>query len=78
MVLASGDPITAGAVLTDNGAVVGVSNVFGGASAYTAAVGETSIRFPGRTVVGWEAGEDLLAAEAAGFRAIGDLRVWVR
>ena len=78
VVLASGDPITAGAVLTDAGAVIGVSNVFGGASAYSAVVGEAARRFPGRTVVGWEAGEDLAAAEAAGFRAIGDLRVWVR
>ena len=78
VVLASGDPITAGAVLTDAGAVVGVSNVFGGASAYDSIVDEAARRFPGRTVVGWEAGEDLPAAEAVGFRAIGDLRVWVR
>jgi hypothetical protein len=78
VVLAVGDPVTAGAVLTDAGAVVGVSNVFGGASAYDSAVVEAARRFHGRTLVGWETGDDLAAARAAGFRALGAVRVWVR
>ena len=78
MALAGGDPFVAGAVLTDSGDVVGVSNVFGGASAYDAVTAEAARRFPGRTLVGWETGDDLADATAAGFRAIGDLRVWVR
>ncbi|MDR6905306.1 hypothetical protein J2X63_000992 [Agromyces sp. 3263] len=78
VVLAGGDPLTHGAVLTDAGDVVGLSNVVGEASAYRAAAAEAASRFPGRIVVGWEAGEDLATATAAGFTAIGDLRVWLR
>jgi hypothetical protein len=78
VVLAGGEPLTHAAVLTDAGDVVGLSNVVGGPSAYRAAVADAAIRFPGRTVVGWEAGEDLATAMTAGFVAIGDLRVWIR
>ena len=34
-------------------------------------------RFPGRWLVGYEHGDDLEAALAGGFTAVGDLRVWV-
>ena len=34
-------------------------------------------RFPGRPLVGYEHGHDLESAVAGGFRAVGDLRVWV-
>ncbi len=33
--------------------------------------------FPGRPLVGYEQGDDLEAALAGGFTAVGDLRVWV-
>ena len=33
--------------------------------------------FPGLPQVGYESGADLAAAQAAGFAAIGPLRVWV-
>jgi hypothetical protein len=78
VILAGGTPLARGAVLTDAGEVVGVSNVFGGASAYRAATAEAANRFPGRALVGWEAGDDLATATEAGFAAIGDLRVWMR
>ena len=78
VILAGGDPLAHGAVLTDAGDVVGLSNVFGGPSAYRAALADAAIRFPGRPVVGWEAGDDLATATTAGFAAIGDLRVWLR
>jgi len=34
--------------------------------------------FPGRAIVGYERGEDLIGAKQGGFTAVGELRVWVR
>jgi hypothetical protein len=75
------DP-TGGAVLLLGTGVVYLSNVF-------AAPGHAPVRwpsllaavaaaFPGRAVVGYERGDDLDAALAAGFAAIGIHRVWAR
>lgn len=74
-----GDDFVAGAVLNDSRDAVGVSNVFGPTAAgYSAAVATSSARYPGRPVVGWERGDELDAARAAGFAEVGRLRVWVR
>ncbi|HYN48725.1 MAG TPA: hypothetical protein VER83_07640 [Candidatus Nanopelagicales bacterium] len=70
-----------GAIANDGGGVIGVSNVFapgapdGGWDGLVEAIGAL---FPGRTLVGYGAGEDLRAAHREGFRSIGPLRVWVR
>lgn len=75
----TGDDFTAGAILNGSGDAVGVSNTFGPAASVYRAVGtEAQRRFPGLPVVGWESADDLAAPLAAGFAAIGPLRVWVR
>ena len=63
--------------------VVGLSNlvVTAGDDAvegWRRAVAATTEAYPGRDLVGYERAEDLPAACAAGFRAIGPLRVWIR
>lgn len=74
--------LTSGFALNLTEPVVGVSNVF-------SALGDKSLTwldialaapsvFPGRPVVGYERGDDLLAAQRAGFQTAGQLRVWVR
>jgi hypothetical protein len=72
-----GGPIAAGAILNATGDVVGLSNVFGEVlwrdlPAVAAAV------FPGRPIVGYERGDALGEAVAAGFAPLHPLRVWVR
>lgn len=61
--------ISAGAIASRTGAVVGVSNVF------TTNISVDQASMP---IVGYEHGEDLQAALANGFTAIGSLRVWLR
>ncbi|WP_337524050.1 hypothetical protein [Streptomyces sp. SS] len=71
--------IIGGAVLSDSGAVTGLSNLF--------ATGDTdpSVTWAGvlaaapadRPLVGYESGDDLPPALAAGFTATGPLRVWL-
>jgi hypothetical protein len=65
-----------GLVANRSRAVVGLSNVFGDAAAWTepAAVGDW---FPGLPLVGWEHGEGLEAAASAGWDDVGRLRVWL-
>jgi hypothetical protein len=59
--------------------VVGVSNVWSGASGVWETLGGAVSRlFPGRPVAGYERGADLAEAVAAGFVPVGRLRVWVR
>ncbi|NYI04707.1 hypothetical protein [Allostreptomyces psammosilenae] len=76
--------IVAGAVanLSGDGAVVGVSNVFGDAlgldAAWSGVVAAVSRHFPGVAMVGYERGGDLRAALRHGWRAVGPLRVWLR
>lgn len=71
----------AGAIANLGGGAVGVSNVFAPGApdrGWEGLVGAIGALFPGRTIVGYDAGDDLRAAHRAGFRSIGPLRVWVR
>jgi hypothetical protein len=74
--------LVAGAVGNRTGAVVGVSNLFTvGAdpvAVWLGAATALSSRFPGLPLVGYEHGDDLTAAHAAGFVDSGDLRVWLK
>ncbi len=85
-----GGRLAAGAVATEGGAAVGISNVFAvgagdddGAAAATFAdvfAGATAAiveRFPDRSVVGYLSTVELAAARAAGFETIGPLRIWL-
>jgi hypothetical protein len=67
----------AGAVANRTGSVVGVSNVSGD-DAWTGLAEAVWREFPGLTLVGYEHGDDLDAALAAGFEEIGPLRIWLR
>jgi hypothetical protein len=67
--------IVAGCVVTATGGVAGLSNVFGDTPEV---IGAAAAAAPGRDLVGYERGEALAAAMAAGFQAVGDLRVWRR
>jgi hypothetical protein len=73
--------IVAGAVARLGTGVVDVSNVHaapGQAVDWTELVSAIDARFPRRDIVGYERGDDLEAALAAGFEPVGELRVWVR
>ncbi len=64
-----------GAILHRAGPAVGVSNVF----ARTVAAQEVWAALPATApLVGYESGADLAAAQQAGFRPVGPLRVWLR
>jgi hypothetical protein len=73
--------ITAGAVATLTGPVVGVGNVFaksiGEDEAWAAIPAAVEAVFPSAALVGYEEGASLRAAIAAGFRDVGPLRVWL-
>ena len=68
--------IAAGAILNRTGAVVGISNVFGGD--WAAPVATAGRMYPNLPLVGYAAGDDLAAARSQGFEPIGSLRVWMR
>lgn len=79
----------AGAIATEGETAVGISNVFiTGAErgddvaafghAFAGAAAAIGGRYPGRPIVGYLAGARLAVAAAAGFEAIGPLRVWLR
>ena len=73
--------IVAGAVARLGTGVVDVSNVHaapGHAVDWSKLVAAITARFPGREMVGYERGDDLEAALAAGFAPVGELRIWVR
>jgi hypothetical protein len=74
--------IVAVAAANQTGDVVGLSNVFApavdAAAVWAKVVDYVGELFPGRPLVGYERGDDLAAAEAAGFRPVGPLRVWAR
>ena len=78
----SAERIVAGAILSLGTAVVGISNLFvvdaDATEAFAGVAAATALRFPGRDLVGYEAGETLDAAECAGFRRAGRLVVWLR
>ncbi|WP_370113214.1 hypothetical protein [Streptacidiphilus sp. MAP12-33] len=74
----------AGAILSLGAGVVGVSNLFGAGEdaddpdrAWHDCVAAASVFCPGLTLVGYEQGQDLAAAERAGFARLGPLRVWL-
>ncbi|MFJ3882232.1 hypothetical protein ACIPW5_32900 [Streptomyces sp. NPDC090077] len=78
----SGARITAGAVVSTGGGVVGVSNVFAHDDAdadatWAAALDAAARHWPGLPVVGYEHGEDLDTAVRAGFTPLGPLRIWL-
>jgi hypothetical protein len=72
----------AGAIAFRSEHAVGISNMFvtdgNPVSAWQAVVANVTSIFPGLPIVGYEQGEDLTAAIAAGFTEIGPLRVWIR
>jgi hypothetical protein len=73
--------IVAGAVARLAGGVVDVSNTYavpGHRLDWSELVDVVAERFPGRALVGYTRGDELDAATAAGFTAVGDLRVWLR
>lgn len=69
--------IVAGAVARLGSGVVDVSNAHGDSLDWSELVAAVVRVFPGRPLVGYEGGEDLSAALASGFKAVGPLRVWV-
>ena len=77
-----GSAIRAGAVLSSDGDLVGLSNLFGPSTtlvqALASSVGYAARAFPGCPIVGYESGARLQAAMACGFRPLGPLRVWIR
>jgi hypothetical protein len=72
--------VTAGAILNRGAGVIGLSNLFADAagldSAWNAAIGAATDRFPGVAIVGYESGDELAAAHRCGFVSLGALRVW--
>ncbi|WP_431975365.1 hypothetical protein [Micromonospora haikouensis] len=70
--------VTAGAVLTDSGPAVGVSNVFAADGDLARVWRGVVAACPDRPLVGYESGGGLPPAEEAGFRRVGPLRVWLR
>ncbi|MET9536595.1 hypothetical protein ABZY16_03645 [Streptomyces sp. NPDC006553] len=81
-VVAGHDPdgrVLGGAVLSESGTVTGVSNLFAAGDTDPAQVwsGCLGLIASDRPVVGYESGDDLTAALAAGFQETGPLRVWL-
>ncbi|MDQ3705173.1 MAG: hypothetical protein M3437_08125 [Chloroflexota bacterium] len=72
--------IVAGAIGNRTGEVVGISNIFLPAhdiEQFRAwCVAGVMATFPGLPLVGYEAGQDLVAMQALGFEEVGPLRVW--
>jgi hypothetical protein len=76
-----GDAIVAGCVLNLSAGAIGLSNLFGAddrrAMVWSACRNQALSLAPGLPIVGYERGEDLALARAAGFRELGPLRVWL-
>jgi len=77
-----GDPFAAGCIVNVTGGVAGIGNLFAAdgdaARAWLGAV-PAAARIAGRLpLAGWEAGDGLEAAIAAGCEPIGPLTVWIR
>jgi hypothetical protein len=77
----AGNDIVAGAIANRTSGVVGLSNVFDRRgdleSAWIGSAAAATARWP-RPLVGYESGQALVAARAAGFRSVGELVVWVK
>lgn len=75
------DRIVAGCILNLSSGAIGLSNLFGPgemrAAVWTACRNQARAFAPGLPIVGYEQGEDLAYALAAGFRELGPLRVWL-
>ena len=67
--------VVAGCILTKGAQVAGLSNVFGD---WPEVVGAAVRAAAGQPLVGYERGDDLLAATQAGFHRVGELTVWKR
>lgn len=76
-----GSPLCGG-ILNEAAGVVGLSNVFHAGPdpeiAWQGLLREAARRFPGLPVVGYEAGDELAAAQRVGFQSAGPLRVWTK
>lgn len=75
------DSVVAGGIISRSAHSIGISNVFtrkgnplGTWSALRQSAGAI---FPGLPLIGYEQGEDLVVAQASGFRAVGPLKVWI-
>lgn len=77
----SGDGVIAGAVLNRSSRVVGISNFFthdlDGAANWSGCLALAGTLLPGSTFVGYESGNELVAARTYGFETVGPLRVWI-
>lgn len=76
-----GDRWLGGAIANVTGEVVGLSNLFAAGDlddAWSGATAAIATRFPASRIVGYEHGDDLAAALRHGYKALGDLRVWVK
>ncbi|MEU8764006.1 hypothetical protein [Streptomyces sp. NPDC048659] len=74
--------VLGGAVLTESAGVIGVSNLFTVADvdaghAWSGALAHAAQAAPGLPVVGYESGDALTDAKAAGFTELGTLRIWL-
>jgi hypothetical protein len=79
----SGGEIVAGCIVSVTGRVAGVSNLFDSDGsdperAWRGAAAAAHEAADGIPLVGWEAGDSLAAAVAAGCERIGPLTVWIR
>ncbi|MFE6228046.1 hypothetical protein [Microtetraspora glauca] len=74
-----GGRILGGAVLSTGAGATGVSNLFAADGTEPAAVWAAALAAadPALPVVGYESGDDLTAARAAGFADLGPLRIWL-
>jgi hypothetical protein len=74
--------LVGGATTYTTDGVTGILNVFKSGIAagalWASAVRAVAALRPGLPIVGYEQGEDLAAARAAGFRVLGPLRIWAR
>jgi hypothetical protein len=70
--------IVGGGILNRGAEVVGLSNLFGSAIdvVWRSLVATAGKIFPGLSLVGYERGDNLVAAHRAGFATVGLLRVW--
>lgn len=75
------DCVVAGAVVHRSGMVAGVSNLFysgiAAEDAWAECLSTVARLWPGRSIVGYERGEDLAAAVSHGCSSIGGLRIWL-
>ena len=69
--------IEAGLAANVSGSSVGISNAFGAASAIQACIAAVAARNSTKAVVGYGGDAELASLATLGFRAIGDLRIWL-